>query len=264
VRPRTVVLSAGAVNSAALLLASPSDRHPRRLANDSDLVGRNYMAHLSTMMEAFHPLRVNRTEFQKTVAVNDFYLATPERSPLGHLQSQGRAHAPIVRQAAPFLPASVIQAWIDRGLDWLAMTEDLPRPDNRVTLAPDGRIRLAYEANNLDVHRQLVREATRMLRRLGYWVVLRHSFKDVNTTHQCGTIRFGSDRRTSVLDEMCRTHDVENLYVVDGSFFPSSAAVNPGLTIIAQSLRVADHLARDVLGIPAAVPLDVGTSGGRA
>jgi choline dehydrogenase-like flavoprotein len=133
-----------------------------------------------------------------------------------------------------------------------------------VTLAADGRVRLAYVANNLDVHRQLVREATRMLRRLGYWVVLRHSFKDVNTTHQCGTVRFGADRRTSVLDELCRTHDLENLYVVDGSFFPSSAAVNPGLTIIAQSLRVADHLARDVLGIPAAVPLDVGTSGGRA
>jgi choline dehydrogenase-like flavoprotein len=254
VRAGTVVLSAGAVNSAALLLASASDRHPRGLANSSGLVGRNYMAHLATMMEAFHPFRANPTEFQKTVAVNDFYLATPDRPPLGHLQSQGRAHAPIVQQAVPFLPAALVKAFVERGLDWVAMTEDLPRGDNRVTLTTGGQIRLAYARNNVEVHRRLVREAVRMLRRLGYWAVVRHSFTDINTTHQCGTVVCGHDPRTSVLDPYCRAHDLQNLYVVDGSFFPSSAAVNPGLTIIAQSLRVADHLVREVLSSRDAVP----------
>jgi choline dehydrogenase-like flavoprotein len=199
-------------------------------------------------MEAMHPFRVNPTVFQKTVAVNDFYLRDGDRPPLGHLQSQGRAHAPIVRQVVKGLPLPVAQAWVDRGLDWLAMTEDLPRPENRVVLDPDGRIRLSATLNNTGVHRQLVREAVKMLRGLGYWTVVRHSFKDVNTTHQCGTAVFGHDPRTSVLDTFCRTHDVENLFVVDGSFFPSSAAVNPGLTIIAQALRVADHLISNDLG----------------
>ena len=247
VQAKTVVLSAGAVNSAALLLGSADERHPDGLANSSGLVGRRYMAHLATMMEAMHPLRVNPTVFQKTVAVNDFYLAQGDRPPLGHIQSQGRAHAPIIKQVLPGVPMSLTQGWVDRGLDWLAMTEDLPRPENRVVLTPAGRIKLDCTLNNTDVHARLVREATAMLRSLGYWAVLRHAFKDLNTTHQCGTAVFGQDPRTSVLDTMCRTHDIENLYVVDGSFFPSSAAVNPGLTIIAQSLRVADHLVRSVL-----------------
>ncbi len=250
VRAGTVVLSAGAVNSAALLLASATDRHPHGLANSSGLVGRRYMAHLATMMEAMHPLRRNPTVFQKTVAINDFYLAEDGRPPLGHLQSQGRAHAPIVRQVVRGLPLALAQAWVDRGLDWLAMTEDLPFVDNRLVLTSSGRIKLDRDLNNTRIHAQLVREARRMLRRLGYWAVVRHAFKDLNTTHQCGTAVFGDDPRTSVLDPLCRSHDVENLYVVDGSFFPSSAAVNPGLTIIAQSLRVADHLIRSELGNP--------------
>src|SRR5207237_8488736 len=142
------------------------------------------------------------------------------RQPSGSLQTQGRAQPTLVRQAMPLAPAALARMWTDRGLDWMAMTEDLPRTDNRVTLDPGGRIRLSYERNNVGVHRELVREATRMLRRLGYWAVVRHSFKDINTTHQCGTAVFGEDRRTSVLDPWCRAHDVENLYVIDGSFFP--------------------------------------------
>ena len=138
VQAKTVVLSAGAVNSAALLLGSADERHPDGLANSSGLVGRRYMAHLATMMEAMHPLRVNPTVFQKTVAVNDFYLAQGDRPPLGHIQSQGRAHAPIIKQVLPGVPMSLTQGWVDRGLDWLAMTEDLPRPENRVVLDPRG------------------------------------------------------------------------------------------------------------------------------
>jgi choline dehydrogenase-like flavoprotein len=122
------------------------------------------------------------------------------------------------------------------------MSEDLPRPENRVTVDAGGQIRLHYEPNNLQAHRQLVKETTRILHRLGYWKVMKHSHHSKNTTHQCGTLVFGHDPRTSVLDQWCRTHDVENLFVVDASFFPSSAAVNPGLTIVAQALRVADRI----------------------
>jgi choline dehydrogenase-like flavoprotein len=249
VTARVVVLSAGAANSAALLLGSRNDQHPGGLANSSGLVGRNYMAHLSTMMEGFHPFRPNPTSFQKTVGLNDFYLAGPGRPhPLGHIQSQGRAHASIVKAVVPAVPLAAARAWVSRGVDWLAMTEDLPDAENRVTLTPDGRIRLAHRQNNLGPHRQLVRRTVRMLRELGYWVVVRHRFRDVNTTHQCGTTVFGDDPRTSVLDPFCRTHDVDNLFVVDAGFFPSSAAVNPGLTVIAQALRVADHLLTTDLG----------------
>ena len=122
------------------------------------------------------------------------------------------------------------------------MSEDLPRDDNRVTCDPDGRIRLDYRPNNLTAHRRLVSEMKRILRRLGFWVVVAHSHRDRNTTHQCGTVCFGTDPRSSVLDVYCRTHDLDNLFVVDASFFPSSAAVNPGLTIAAQALRVTDHI----------------------
>ncbi len=124
------------------------------------------------------------------------------------------------------------------------MSEDLPREDNRVTLTDDGRIRLHYTPNNEAAHDELVRQARRMLRRLGAWKVMAHSHRTRNTTHQCGTVVFGHDPASSVLDVHCRTHDVRNLFVVDASFFPSSAAVNPGLTIVAQALRVADHLRR--------------------
>lgn len=248
----TIVVACGAVNSAALLLRSATDRHPRGLANSSDLVGRRYMAHLATMMQGFHPFRKNDTVFQKTVALNDFYFEGPDlRFPLGHVQTQGRTHGIMAKVVGdtiiPGIPLSAYDAWVARGVDWLAMSEDLPHPDNRVSLAPDGRIRLDYVPNNLTAHDALVETTTRMLKRLGFWKVMRHSHKSKNTTHQCGTLCFGTDPATSVLDPFCRTHDVENLFVVDASFFPSSAAVNPGLTIIAQALRVAEHIRGTVL-----------------
>ena len=243
VRAPLVAVSCGAVNSAALLLRSTTDRHPAGLANSSGLVGARYMAHLATMMQGFHPFRKNHTVFQKTVAINDFYLRGPDTAyPLGQLQSQGRTHGVMAQTVEPRVPLWAYDAWMARGVDWLAMTEDLPRSENRVTLAADGRIRLRYRPNNMAAHRRLVREMKRIFRRLGFWVVMTHSHEARNTTHQCGTACFGSDARTSVLDPYCRAHDVENLFVVDASFFPSSAAVNPGLTIAAQALRVADHM----------------------
>ncbi len=238
-----VIVSCGAVNSAALLLRSANDKHPDGLANSSGLVGKHYMAHLATMMQGFHPFRVNDSVFQKTVAINDFYFKGPNRPfPLGQIQSQGRTHGVMAQTVAPAVPVWAFDAWVARGVDWVAMTEDLPRVENRVTVEANGEIRLQYQPNNLRAHDALVREAKRMLRKLGFWVVVTHSHKAKNTTHQCGTVVFGTDPRASVLDTYCRTHDIDNLFVVDASFFPSSAAVNPGLTIVAQALRVADHI----------------------
>jgi choline dehydrogenase-like flavoprotein len=237
-----VVVSCGAVNSAALLLRSAHAKQPNGLANASGMVGRRYMAHLATMMQGFHPFRRNDTTFQKTVALNDFYLRGPGGYPLGQIQSQGRTHGVMAQTVAPWIPLWAYDAWVARGVDWLVMSEDLPKPENRVSVEPDGRIRLHYRPNNMTAHTRLVREMKRILRRLGFWVVVAHSHRDRNTTHQCGTLCFGTDPRTSVLDPYCRTHDVENLFVVDASFFPSSAAVNPALTIVAQALRVADHI----------------------
>ena len=238
-----VIVSCGAVNSAALLLRSATAAHPNGLANSSGLVGRRYMAHLATMMQGFHPLRRNATVFQKTVAINDFYLrGTDTPFPLGQIQSQGRTHGVMAQIVVPWIPLWAYDAWVARGVDWLAVSEDLPDPENRVTVEAGGRIRLRYHPNNLGAHAKLVAEAHRILRRLGFWIVVKHSHQNKNTTHQCGTLCFGTDPRQSVLDPYCRAHDVENLFVVDASFFPSSAAVNPGLTIAAQALRVADHI----------------------
>ncbi len=239
----TIVVSCGAVNSAALLLKSANDRHPNGLANSSGLVGARYMAHLATMMQTFHPFRVNHDVFQKTVAINDFYLPGPGRPyPLGQIQAQGRTHGVMVYTVAPVLPVSLCDAWVARGVDWLAMSEDLPSPKNRVMVDAQGRIVLKYQPNNVRAHRQLVKETKRVMRQLGFWVTMTYNHGNRNTTHQCGTLVFGSDPAQSVLDPFCRAHDLDNLYVVDASFFPSSAAVNPALTIIAQALRVADHL----------------------
>ncbi|MEX2273136.1 MAG: GMC family oxidoreductase [Vicinamibacterales bacterium] len=238
-----VIVSCGAVNSAALLLRSASDRYPDGLANSSGLVGRRYMAHLATMMQGFNPLKPNDTVFQKTVAVNDFYLRGPDTPyPLGQIQSQGRTHGVMAQSVVPWIPLWAYEAWVARGVDWLVMSEDLPRADNRVVVDASGRIQLLYQPNNVAAHTRLVKEMTRILHRLGFWKVMSYSHRNRNTTHQCGTLVFGTDPRTSVLDTWCRSHDIENLFVVDASFFPASAAVNPGLTIIAQALRVADHI----------------------
>jgi choline dehydrogenase-like flavoprotein len=250
----TFVVSCGAINSAALLLRSACDKHPQGLGNSSGLVGRRYMAHLATMLEGVR-VRKNADEFQKTLAINDFYLAGPHSPyPLGQIQSQGRTH-PIMAKVTGdtwrygwiemrHIPVWAYNEWVSRATDWLAMTEDLPNPDNRVRLAADGRIVLEYRPNNTRTHALLVEKLREVLARLRYWSprIFAHSAGAKNTTHQCGTLVFGADSKTSVLDPFCRSHDVENLFVVDASFFPSSAAVNPGLTIIAQALRVADHI----------------------
>ncbi len=189
-----VIVSCGAVNSAALLLRSATDKHPDGLANSSGLVGKRYMAHLATMMQGFHPFRTNDTVFQKTVAINDFYWKGPDgKFPLGQIQSQGRTHGVMAQTVVPQVPVWAYEMWVARGVDWLAMSEDLPRLENRVTVEPSGEIRLHYRPNNVSAHEALVRETKKILRKLGFWIVVSHSHKSKNTTHQCGTLVFGTD-----------------------------------------------------------------------
>jgi hypothetical protein len=198
------------------------------------------------MISAFRRRERNRTVFQKTVAINDFYRRGPGGYPLGQIQSQGRTEAITLKSETPWygrpIPLWAWEWWADSAVDWLAMSEDLPNQENRVTVDPDGTIRLTYRQNNVRAHDELVTRTKAMLAKIGFGPIVKHSLGTRNTTHQCGTLCFGTDPRRSVLDAFCRTHDIANLFVVDASFFPSSAAVNPGLTIIAQALRVADHI----------------------
>ena len=239
----TVIVSCGAVNSAVLLLRSANGAHPEGLANGSGLVGRNYMVHNNTALMAIDPRRRNRTVFQKTLAVNDFYLRGPEFAyPMGNLQLLGKLQAGMLTANQPLVPKPILQGMANRSVDWWVMSEDLPDPANRVTLSGD-RIRVHWQPNNLIAHRQLIAAAHTMLRRAGYPIVLTQTMGIETNSHQCGTLRAGLDPAASVLDPNCRSHQISNLYVVDSGFFPSSAAVNPALTIAAQALRVARQIA---------------------
>ncbi|MEM6823838.1 MAG: GMC family oxidoreductase [Pseudomonadota bacterium] len=238
---RVVVLSAGAVNSAALLLRSANDNFPNGLANRSDQVGRNFMNHNTHAILALHPFRKNPAVYQKTLYFNDFYLSGgPSGEPLGNIQLLGKITAPILASQVK-LPAAVTRWIAQRSLDWYAMSEDLPHPDSRVTVKGN-RIVLDWHRSNWTAHLHLVRRFKGLLRRAGWPIVLSRAFDRTVPSHQCGTARFGTDPAASVLDIWCRAHDHPNLFVVDASFLPNSAAVNPALTIAAQALRVADHI----------------------
>jgi choline dehydrogenase-like flavoprotein len=246
-----VVVSCGAINSAALLLRSANARHPKGLANRSDVVGRHYMAHNNAALVAVSKRR-NDTKFEKTLGVNDFYFGAPEWPyPMGHIQMLGRSHAAVFREDAPgFTPGLALQQIADHALDLWITSEDLPDPDNRVEVARDGTIVLRYRQNNAEAHRRLLAKLKDLLEHLGCErhllpnaLYLGKKIPLAGVAHQNGTIRFGTDAATSALDVHCKAHEVDNLYVVDGSFFASSTAVNPALTIMANALRVADHLA---------------------
>ena len=242
VAAETVVVACGAVNSAALLLRSATPAQPRGVGNSSGLVGRNYMQHTCTFLIAIAPLHRNPTKFQKTLAINDYYFGEPGYPySMGGLQTIGKLDAAMLASGAGrFLPGPVRAQLAGRSTDWLVMSEDIPHPDNRVELTADGQIRVAWRPTNLASHRRLIRRARAALRRAGYPLIFQQRLGVESNPHQCGTARFGQDPATSVLDDVCRAHDVPNLFVLDASFFPSSAAVNPALTIAAQALRVAD------------------------
>lgn len=245
-----VVVSCGAVNSAALLLRSANDRHPDGLANRSGMVGRNYMCHVNSVMLAIsrHP---NPTKFQKTLGINDFYFGADDfPHPMGHISFVGKTDAEILAAGAPrIVPGMTLDLMARHSLDFWLTSEDLPDSKNRVTVNRDGAIRLEYVANNLESHKRLTRKLKSLLGDIGCDdhllpanVYIGKRIPLAGVAHQCGTVRFGRDPETSVLDADCRAHDVDNLYVVDASFFPSSGAVNPALTIMANALRVGDRL----------------------
>jgi choline dehydrogenase-like flavoprotein len=238
-----VIVACGAVNSALLLLRSADSKHPDGLANASGLVGRNYMVHNNTALTAIKPLKINPTVFQKTIAVNDYYFGGPGFPyPMGNIQMLGKLQAGMLSISQPLVPKPILDGMANRSVDWWVMSEDLPDPDNCVALRADGRVLVYWKATNRVAHEKLVEAARQMMRDAGYPLVFTQPMGIETNSHQCGTIRFGDDPATSVLNPFCQAHEVDNLYVVDSSFFPSSAAMNPALTIAAQALRVADHL----------------------
>ncbi len=253
-----VVVSCGAINSAALLLRSASDRHPRGLANGSDVVGRHYMGHVNSVLMAISKCP-NPTIFQKTLGVNDFYFASKEwEYPMGHISFVGKLDGETLKAGAPPLtPGFTLELMAQHSLDFWLTSEDLPDPNNRVTVNAKGEIVLTYKPNNEEGHKRLIAKLKSLMQQQTKCPMHGHDCHQglfarslfvgqriplAGVAHQNGTIRFGRDAKTSALDANCKAHELDNLYVVDGSFFPSSAAVNPALTIMANALRVGDHL----------------------
>jgi choline dehydrogenase-like flavoprotein len=256
-----VVVSCGAANSAKLLLASANDAHPHGLANGSDQVGRNYMFHNCTAVLALSK-EPNPTVFQKTLGLNDFYFGGPDVDfPLGNIQMVGKSSAEMYRGEKPLQTRLAPQWTLDRvaehAVDFWLSTEDLPMPDNRVTVSDDGNVKLVYCATNDTAKDRLLHELKQLLKHVGMHedhLVPRHAYlkSDIpvaGCAHQAGTCRFGTNPASSVLDVDCRTHEVDNLYVVDTSFFPSIGAVNPALTAMANAVRVGDRIL-ERLGAP--------------
>jgi len=254
-----VVAACGAINSAALLLRSRNDRHPRGLANSSDTVGRYYMGHINSVLMALSKCP-NPTIFQKSLSLNDFYFGNAGWNfPMGHISFVGKLDGDTLKGGAPAIaPGWSLDLMAKHSLDFWLTSEDLPDPDNRVTVDAEGRIVLSYAANNQEGHRRLIAKLKELLQQQTRCGVHGHDCHEgffsrslflgqkiplAGVAHQVGTVRFGTDPRTSALDVNCKAHDLDNLYVVDGSFFVSSGAVNPALTIIANALRVGEHLA---------------------
>lgn len=245
-----VVSACGAINSAALLLRSANGKHPRGLANSSDQVGRNYMCHLNTVMLAISRTP-NPTVFQKTLGINDFYNPSKEwEYPMGHISFVGKTDTNVLAAGAPpVVPGFTLELMAQHSLDFWLTSEDLPAAENRITLTPKGGIRVSYAPNNQEGHKRLIAKLKSMLGHIGCHehllpqnAYIGKRIPVAGVAHQNGTVRFGRDPKSSVLDVNCKAHDLDNLYVVDGGFFPSCGAANPALTIMANALRVGDHL----------------------
>ena len=279
---------AGAVNSAVILLESANDQHPRGLGNNSsDQVGRNFMYHQADALLALS-LKENYDSYTKTWGTNDFYLRDPDPSypfPLGQVQPVGSFHHEMMKSDAPPLtPGFVLDTMKHHAVPWWLTTEDLPDPNNRVTIhnatpnsvagtqpGPAGahgssdtgiynqtaivsmaaphRIQLSYTPNNVKSFTRLKDRWVDTLKKAGhaegsipFHAYFKKRIPIEGVGHQNGTCRMGNDPASSVLDVNCKAHDLDNLYVVDASFFPSASAVNPSLTVIANAIRVADHL----------------------
>ncbi len=245
---QVIVLSASAVNSSLLLLRSACDKAPNGVSNSSGVVGRNYMAHNNTALMSIG-WKMNDTKFQKTICINDFYFGDHDfKYPMGNIQGLGKLQTGMLTAKQRFLPQFLGDRMAERSVDWWIMSEDLPDPENRVLLRGN-TIRLHYTENNMAGHRRLVEKARSLMSQIGFRLNIAKHMGGLSVSHQCGTVRFGSDPSQVALNEFCRSFDHANLFVVDASFFPSSAAVNPALTIAAQAIRVADHMAKNDFGI---------------
>ncbi|WP_071188669.1 GMC family oxidoreductase [Trichormus sp. NMC-1] len=244
-----VIVGCGAINSAALLLKSANDQHPKGLANSSDLVGRNYMAHNFGVVMTLST-KLNPTIFPKTLAVNDFYWGDKDFTyPMGSVQLLGNVNKDkITAYGPPLMPQFLAESIANHSISWLMITEDLPKANNRISIN-NNKIYIEYTKNNQIAFNHLLNRWTEVLKSITQFQIKKQLSLHIpqnmgmrEVAHQCGTCRFGEDPKTSVLDINCRTHDIDNLYIVDGSFFPSSNALNPSLTIMANALRVGDHL----------------------
>ena len=250
VRAPLFVLSAGAINSALLLLRSADTHHPEGLANSSGVVGRHFMNHNCTAFMAIMPWARNHTHLPKTMALNDFYFGGDASSkPLGNLQMLGKIQEAMLRSAVPYAPKVLRRELAQHSVDWYVMSEDLPHPDSRVRPLANGGVELFWHRTNLVAHRKFVKLAKGFIKRAGFSMVLSKPFGEDTPSHQCGTIRFGDDPATAALDPYCRSFDHPNLFVVDASFLPSSAASNPALTVAAQGLRVGELIKREELKV---------------
>jgi choline dehydrogenase-like flavoprotein len=249
-----VVVACGAANTARLLLESASDTHPNGLANGSDQVGRNYMFHDSVAVLALSR-EENPTTFQKTLGLNDFYFGSDDSEyPLGNIQMVGKSQAEMFRGEKPgetkLAPEWTLERVARHAIDFWLSTEDLPRPENRVTVDRDGKLTLSYTETNAEAKKRLYEKLKSLLGKLDMnpghlihrFAYMKNVIPVAGCAHQAGTCRFGDDAATSVLNRDCRAHELDNLYVVDTSVFPSIGAVNPALTAMANSLRVGDHV----------------------
>ncbi len=233
------VLAAGAMNTAALLLAS--DPGGPGVANSSDQLGRNYMAHTCTFVAGVRPGRDPHFVYHKTMGISDWYEAGPGTPfPLGNIQSLGKLTGTTIKAARPWAPTAILDWFTRRSVDFFAQTEDVPLPENRVAIEPDGTRRLHWRPTNLGPHAELVKRASTALRKAGYPLVFTEQLGIEATSHQSGTARMGTDPSTSVVDPGCRAHDLDNLWILDSSVFCSSGAMNPALTVAANAMRVVD------------------------
>jgi len=265
-----VVVACGALSSALLMLRSANDKHPHGLANGSDQLGRNYIRHNQSVLMAISR-EPNDTVFQKTLALTDFYLNAPDwEYPLGLIQMTGKSHTDTIRgEVLPgwleWLPDMPFEELARHSLDFWLSSEDLPRPENRIRYE-GARVVLEQTDNNMEAHARLKQKLEGLLGAAGAHP---HLFERKlyfgkgipvgGTAHQAGTARFGRDPATSVLNLDCKAHELDNLYITDASFFPSIGAVNPTLTIIANALRVADHIATRLgTRLPASPPVTHG------
>lgn len=259
-RGKVVVLAAGALITPVLLLNSRSAEWPRGLANGSDWVGRNLMRHLIDLIAVWPQHDSKITAQSKEIGLNDFYFWNGQK--YGTLQSLSTVppmeyftnHPGGVFKAMrrmSFAARPLYERFARGGLVLASMMEDLPYLDNRVLPSDepssDGRQRIKIQyrlhANELARHPVFVRRLKEVFQPFRT-ISIGAAKSNENLGHVCGTCRFGTDPKTSVLDPQNRTHEVENLYVVDSSFFPSSTGLNPSLTVAANALRVAAHIDR--------------------